>query len=226
MSKTFYADGQTGKVAIMEGNFSQTIFDNPQANTDKLYFHSSFHYLRKITQITRSITLPTRYSVSGSTITPFHTATYNLGTTTWKNTDTPINFTYINGAPFNGSHVIQKVNNNIWRVLNLYYTLSSGSIRIQVQENCLVAESVSSVVPAITVNFVVNLCTFTDSLPTGQTTVNITPTECTFNAGKFDSGNYYLNVAPLGFKVYQGAHITLANYAFNVITPSYIGVDI
>ena len=183
MSKTFYADGQTGKVAIMKGEFSQTVLDNPQANTDKLYFHSGLNYIEKIGHISGSFTCPEVSKAISST-------THTVATIAFPSGYAPVVFAYLNGVPCPDPILVYNNQNSSTgnysvRFITALFTLVSGTFSLIAGNQCLAysAPAYSGTLSAYIYGY--------KGVYTGNETINITPTRCIFGNGKFDSDNYY-----------------------------------
>lgn len=221
MSKTFYADGQTGKVAIMKGEFSQTVLDNPRANTDKLYFHSDLDYLYKIGEMSGTFSFK---AVSG-----INRAAKLVASVPFDASLRPVVFMYLNGFPllnpklvhYDYATAINAIINE--RFIGGLYSLSSGWLNLYAY-TMYVATNIPSYTGTLSAKIFAYQPTFN-----GTENLLITPTTCIFNKGKFKNDKDYLKAgnATNGFPLYNSAAFSFpyVNNVFRVNeeTPTVAG---
>lgn len=76
MSKVLYANGNDGRVAIMEASGD---INNPLGNLGNMYFHSALDYLYIRSVLSGSISLPQRDASGSDASSAYGSTTYNLG---------------------------------------------------------------------------------------------------------------------------------------------------
>jgi hypothetical protein len=206
MSKTFYADGQTGKVAIMEGEFSQTVLDNPQANTDKLYFHSELGYLYRVAHFEGNA------SFSAVPASSWNTREVEMGTIVWE-VGAPIIFLgKINGIETNVNLLVQ-TNNNLGDFRFAWFggVLTGNSLR------CLISSRGDGFYSGLPIfNFSYECSIYTIKQSSSETTFYASTEQVKMNGDKFDSQNIYLRQGGT-FKYATGQTINMTASGWSVI---------
>lgn len=138
MSKRLIADGNTGRVAILEGG-SRSAFDDPSAYMNRVYFHSDLDYLSVVQEVQLdAVTFPSvtaghhtrRSGKKGkSTVNiPEPQAgvrTYILGNVL-GDLDGPV-VVFYNGSPLNGP-IIMATSDAIWDIRDVYLDPGSGNL--------------------------------------------------------------------------------------------------
>lgn len=189
MSKTFYADGETGKVAIMEGAFSQTVFDNPQANSDKIYFHSDFLYLKHVGDLSGSV------SYSAVTAGYYTSSNKIIGTLTASSSDVFLLAPTVDGIKSQGHFLIQTRTDNLYsRYIGFYYGFSGSTLTVYVNEQGYACQNM----PAITINCSVSVYSASDIQFNG---IDINPDSARF--GRFSTDYDYLHIDISGYPLLQ-----------------------
>lgn len=216
MSKTFYADGETGKVAIMEGAFSQTVFDNPQANSDKIYFHSDFLYLKHVGDLSGSV------SYSAVTAGYYTSSNKIIGTLTASSSDVFLLAPTVGGIKSQGHFLIQtRIDNLYSRYIGFYYGFSGSTLTVYVNEQGYACQNM----PAITINYSISVYSASDIQLNG---IEITPDSARF--GRFSTDYEYLHLDVSGYPLLQNNPYSFTGKngapTFTPATTSSIWVDI
>lgn len=210
MSKRFMADGNTGRVAIMEGG-SRDVFENPLDNLAKVHFHSDLDYLT----IVQSLELPffgmsaipgvyKRVTIKGKKskddsktyVYPQHsggTKMYNIGQLI-GDVDGPI-LAFIGNKPAGSMPIHQVVGQNGEMSFRSISIVKRGN-QIWLSENW---SSVGYTVPAQTISIkLVKFNLMSDSNPNSPYKLMITPERFIASGGKMDSRARYAKKTPSG----------------------------
>lgn len=207
MSKTFYADGNSGKVAIMEGDLDLNAVNNPILNTNKLYFHSDLNYLYRVAKFSGNATFDAVPANS------WNTREVEMGTIAW-NIGSPIIFLgRINGVETNINLLVQS-NNNLGDFRFVWFAglLSGSTLR------CLIlsrGDGFYAGLPAFSFSY--SCSVFSVKQPDFSAPFYASPTSIKMGNGKFDSEKVYIKQGG-NFKYATGRTINMNTYGWYVDT--------
>lgn len=206
MSKTFYADGQTGKVAIMEGDLDMGIVNNPVVNSDKLYFHTRFNYLQYIGSITNSAVFPQLLVTYGN---PYASSQLDIlvGTIAFPVGKIPIVFAKINSIESNGHFLVtgNPGGYNPFRVLLVRHELGNDTLSVYLKEAAVAVYPTN--IAQYTANITIDIFTTEDDEEIGGLTVS--PNYVSFG-NRFYSNKKYLKQGA-GYKLAQNNTLYVAD---------------
>lgn len=210
MSKTFYANGNTGVVAIIEGE-NISIIDDPYNNTDSIYFHSDFNYLKYEQTVSGSVSMPASSGYSS-----ISTAKVALATISWDTSLVPVVFFKINGFDVCGD-----------RIFAIDYTELSGSLRYLASYSGYTKLLTSSLEIGVSQfkydrpaqSLTVSADIYSLSLQESSRYIEITQDRVIFSGGKFDSNNNYLFQKLGGFKLPTDRTLQIATKPQNITFP-------
>jgi hypothetical protein len=223
MSKTLYADGQTGKVAIMEGDLDMNVVNNPVPNSHKLYFHSDFNYLQLAHRWTGDFTCR---AVPAGTYHRFAEKEFYFY---WDIEDPFFILSKIDGYTVFQSFPIQPPTAQTNRDLDILATETGDHLGKKVR--IFLGHSVGTIValPAVTLSYEVNV--FLPSEKSGNKNIEITGTSVSFGRELFMEQKRILRQGE-GFKfpVSDTYTVTQSGNSFNLDVqkepPVYIGLTI
>lgn len=210
MSKTLYADGNTGTVAIIEGDDTSIISD-PYNNTSSIYFHSEFNYLKHVTSVSGTVNMP-----ASSGFSSISTAQVALTTITWDSSLTPIVFFNINGFDVCGD-----------RIFDVDYAQATGSLLYLASYSGYTKINASTLEVGISQfkydrpsqNLSVNVDIYSLSLEDSNKYIEITENRAIFSGGKFDSDDKYLFQKTGGFKLPTDRTLQISTEPKNITFP-------
>ncbi|MGE4267186.1 MAG: hypothetical protein AB7F25_07105 [Deferribacterales bacterium] len=216
MSKTFYANGSAGKMAIMDGELDLSVINNPLSNIDKLYFHNSLDYLYKIGSVSGVANYP---SLNGSSSWVSLT-TVPIGTLAWNDSYVPIIIGRVNGVENNGSVLVQKNSESSFRFVSITSSFASGVLTIAGTELALTGSPLSS----INVNISADIYTF--DYPSEMKICDISTDSVQFGNGRFRSDREYLRLGTsYHYANYQTIELSQDSFQF-LSSFSNLGLDI
>lgn len=219
MSKTLYAFGHSGAMAIFEGEHLAP-FAFPWRNTEKIHFHSDFHYFYKYSEVNETVQLK---GLNGSSETGYVDSTF-IAEIPYTGLQIPIVLAKINGIEANGSHIIQKNSDKSFRILMTKSTFGENSYNIFLETQ---AHSHGEPLAPITVSvsYTILFASLQNYFETNDNLL-ITPERCIFSKGRFDSNREYATINQGGYKYPVGDSISLSDYSFTPFQPAYIEVKI
>lgn len=201
--KTLYADGKTGKVAIMEGDLDTNAVGTPLQNLHKLYFHSELNYLYRVHSVSGSVVLPSGH---------WHERREHsvlMTTVGWDPLDIPVVFFKINGLDTCGHRIVDfslsQANSfyNGIRAVRGYSRIVGGTLEIGASQYSI----------AITGSRTINLSAdiYTISRGVSSNSIEFSAEKIMMSGGKFISNRKYLHEKQGGFKVPLGQTMTWVN---------------
>jgi len=204
MSKTFQANGNTGVVAVINGD-DVSIIDDPYNHTGDIFFHSDFNYLHYVTTVSGTVTFPS----AGSSIVKTQV---QLASIPWGS-DIPIVFWKINGVDACGDRILSWGGNpsSVLRSVSGWHEVSGGNLILggaQFNYN--------------TGSFSVSMSAdiYTSSL-FGSSIIDIQGSEVSFGGGKFTSARQYLHQKIGGFRLATSRTIDVSGNMAQ-LAPSYV----
>ena len=204
MSKTFYAEAQTGVVAVMNGDIDMDVINNPINHSDQLYFHSSFLYLYKIGTINNTVNLPAMNTNS------IIDSSYDIGQIYFPDQFPIIPLITYNGTTTNGSFLLYSLYQSCrYATVNFYYAAPFINFRVQDKGNAF-----RSSIPSYSLN--INIDVYSARNP--STGFEFTPTSAVM--GSFDSKDVHLKFDPDGYPLFQKQAINLQNTT-NIMSADY-----
>ena len=220
MSKTLYAHGARGMVAVLEGDDISSVFA-PWDESEKFYFHSQFIYLYKHAGGSATVTFPAVPAASGSTVVS-SSEEMIVGTVEYDPEQIPVVFFTVNNSEIGGHMLVQKNSDKSFRFLYPKHYSSGGIMTLAVGEYTRTNNQTLTSFQA-TVSYKVYLGMINSS---DTTNLLITPDQCILSKGKFNSEKTYAKINEGGFKYPMGDSIVLGDRTFTYLTPPYIEVKI
>jgi len=190
MAKTFYANGNTGVVAIMEGQKDMNVINNPEANVDKLYFHSDFDYFCLVGSLVGSFVLTQVIADDSDPSDVFGNRTYELGSITLDNPLLPV-FVFgelSTGHTIVGDTFIQAGGTASLRSIVLGQSLVGNTLSIKIRETYLAKDYT---LDSMNISYNIYALSISEETDTSKL-FEITPTKFQASKGKLDISKLFL----------------------------------
>lgn len=211
MAKKFYADGNSGRVAIYDPS-NEAALNNPLANLHSIYFHSDLDYVGVAADITATIVHPARSTGGGSTQHSYPVPNFPTGVSGFAHDlgYVPFALCFVNGAMIPANTQIQLSGQSFRTV-----SVQVDHAQVRIYETAWVY---GSALPAVSVTYRIVLFT-PPIVASGMTTVRIDPTRFVASRGKLDSYRNYLrrSTASPMFWLAKGRTADVSNGSYKIV---------